>query len=101
MIAGSILSSNGNGRLGDIFLGVSSGCGIIALIVLIIRLTLATDSNIVGVNQNTTVKVKIVDVKDIPKTKEQKLYEQYEDLYKQNLITKEDLDKKKEELLGK
>lgn len=46
-------------------------------------------------------KIVVVDVKDIPKSKEEKLYEQYENLYKQNLITKEDLDKKRKELIEK
>ena len=44
---------------------------------------------------------KTVDVKEIKKTREQELYEQYEGLYNQGLISKEDLDKKRTELLGK
>ena len=51
--------------------------------------------------QQKQKKIIVVDVKDIPKTKEEKLYEQYEDLYKKNLITKEDLDAKRKELLDK
>ena len=37
----------------------------------------------------------------VPKTKEEKLFEQYEDLYKKGLISKEDLELKREELLKK
>ena len=39
-----------------------------------------------------------VDVKEMPKTHEQELLEQYENLYKQGLISEEDFNKKKEEL---
>ena len=45
--------------------------------------------------------MKVVDVKDLPKSKEEKLFEQYEDLYKKGLISKEDLELKREELLKK
>ena len=47
--------------------------------------------------------VQTVDVKPVPEekplTKEEELYKQYEELYEKGLISKEDLDKKKEELL--
>ena len=47
--------------------------------------------------------VQTVDVKPVPEekplSKEEELYKQYEELYKAGHITKEDLDKKKEELL--
>ncbi len=42
--------------------------------------------------------VETVDVKEMPKSHNQELLEQYENLYKQGYISKEDLDKKKEEL---
>ena len=42
-----------------------------------------------------------VDVKEIKETPEQKLYKQYEGLYKEKLITKEELEAKRKELLGK
>lgn len=45
--------------------------------------------------------VKTVDVKPIKETPEERLYKQYEDLYNHKLITKQDLDKKRKELLGK
>lgn len=44
---------------------------------------------------------KTVDVKEIKETPEQKLYKQYEGLYKEKLITKEELEAKRKELLGK
>ena len=66
------------------------------------RLTLTpTPGPRIRPNFNQNVKVKVVDVKDIPKSNEEKLYEQYEDLYKRNLISKEELDQKRSELLGK
>lgn len=91
-------------KLSDAFGIVAAVSGPTALIILIIRLVIINQTN--QSNPNYTVfkpqkEVKTVDVKEIPKTKEEELYEQYENLYKQNLITKEDLDKKRVELLGK
>ncbi len=88
-------------NLSNIFFYVASFLGVVSVIVLILRLVNQSRENRFNSDKGPKVTVKIVDVKDLPKSKEQKLYEQYEDLYKKNLITKEDLDKKKEELLGK
>jgi len=101
LIAGTVLSLLHYNLVSDILLGVSSALGIGALALLIWRLTLLPSAPAPARRERPTVYVKTVDVKEIPKTKEEKLYEQYEDLYKRNLISKEDLDKKKEELLGK
>ena len=101
IITGAVLTLNGQTRLGDIFMSVSSIIGIVALALLIFRLVIMARTPEMFNSEKTKVVVKIVDVKDIPKTREQQLYEQYEDLYKKNLITKEDLDKKRIELLGK
>lgn len=46
-------------------------------------------------------KVKTVDVKPVEETQEQKLFKQYEGLYKEGLITKEELEAKRKELLNK
>ena len=101
IIAGSALTLAGKSRLGDLFLGISSILGVVALALLIVRLSIMAKNPQMYKTEAPKVVVKVVDVKDIPKTKEQQLYEQYEELYKQNLITKEDLDKKRVELLGK
>lgn len=87
------------GNAVDTLLTISSLLGILALALNIVRLVgdLPKESE----QQHKEKKIVVVDVKDIPKTKEEKLYEQYEDLYKKNLITKEDLDAKRKELLGK
>lgn len=57
----------------------------------------------VGYAFNQTKQNDIVNVKEAPKTEEQKrkesLIEQYENLYKNGLITKEDFEKRKEEIL--
>ena len=100
MVAGTILGFYGNRFLSDLFLGISSFLGVLALAVLIFRLVIQSKEEGPINPQKPKVVVKVVDVKDIPKTKEEKLYEQYEDLYKRNLISKEDLDLKRKELLG-
>ena len=102
LVAGSILSFTGPALLSDVFLGVSSILGVLALATLIIRLVLtAREMDSYYKQEKPKVYVKTVDVKDIPKTKEEKLYEQYEDLYKKGFISKEDLELKRKELLGK
>jgi len=42
----------------------------------------------------------VIDVSSKPISKEEQLYSQYEELYKNGFITKEDLEKKKKELLN-
>lgn len=101
-IAAAVLALNGKSTLSDIFFGVSSILGIVALGLMIYNLAISS-KNVVPMDEPAQPKVvvKIVDVKDVPKSKEEKLFEQYENLYKQGLITKEDLDKKREELIKK
>lgn len=88
-----------NGTAQDTLFTISSLLGVLALALNIVCLVgdLPRESEV----QQQEKKIVVVDVKDIPKSKEEKLYEQYEDLYKKNLITKEDLDNKRKELLGK
>ena len=102
-IAGALLTLLNKSTLGDIFMGVSSLLGIGAIVVLVIRLAIMAKnpSDYPEYRPQPRVVVKVVDVKEVPKSKEEQLYEQYEDLYKKNLITKEDLDLKRKELLGK
>ena len=45
--------------------------------------------------------IPIVDVKEFKKSQEEVMYEKYVDLYNRKIITKEDLEKKRIELLGK
>ena len=101
ILSGTALTLLGKSGYGDIFMGVSGIFGLAALVLLIIRLTTMSNLENTVASNDTKVVVKVVDVKDIPKTQEEKLYEQYEDLYKRNLITKEELDLKRKELLGK
>lgn len=99
-----LFSSIGNETLSDMFGIIASICGPITFIIFIIRLLLLMRNNsnfVVKTNMPKQKPIKTVDVKEIPKTKEELLYEKYENLYKQNLITKEDLDLKRKELLGK
>lgn len=103
-IAGAVLTLMGNANLGDLIMGLSSIFGLAALVFLVLRLYfMAKDPDAYPQYkpQQPKVVVKVVDVKDVPKSKEQELYEQYEDLYKRNLITKEELDAKRKDLLGK
>lgn len=102
LIAGTALSLLHYNTLADIFMGVASFLGVAALGLLVYRLTLVA-KNIEPTPQpgKPKVVVKVVDVKDVPKTKEEKLFEQYEDLYNKGLISKADLDQKRKELLGK
>lgn len=101
-LASLILSRYGVNRLANIFGWISSILGIASFAIVLIRLTLQVKDPLHNVNKpnGPKVVVKVVDVKDLPKSREQQLYEQYENLYKQNLITKEDLENKKKELLG-
>ena len=101
IITGAILTLMGKTKAGDIVLGTSSILGVLAIGLLIYRLVNMAKTPELYNEPKTKIVVKIVDVKDLPKSNEEKLYEQYEDLYKKNLITKEDLDKKRLELLGK
>lgn len=101
IVAAFLFSKLGYSNLADILLGFSSILGFVSLIVLIIRLVLMSKTTSQPFSANDKVSVKIVDVKDIPKSKEEKLFEQYEDLFKKNLISKEDLELKRKELLNK
>ena len=101
-IAAATLALIGKTTLSDIFFAISSLLGVGALVLMIYNLAISSKSASPDVEPSKPkVVVKIVDVKDVPKSKEEKLYEQYESLYKQGLITKEDLDKKRAELLKK
>lgn len=102
-IAGAVLALLGYGSIGDILMGLSSLFGAGALVLLIFRLSIMAKNpeEFPEYQPQPKVVVKVVDVKEVPESKEEKLYEQYEDLYKRNLISKEELDQKRIELLGK
>lgn len=81
---------------------VGSILGILGFVVTIIwgiKYMSGVPNNFVMSKRNKDIP--IVDVKEVKETPEQKLYKQYEKLFKEGLITKEDLEKKKEELLKK
>ena len=101
VITGAVLSFYSHKKLVDLFFGLGSFLGVGALALLIIRLVTSPEVNRPRRENEPRVVVKVVDVKDLPKTKEEKLFEQYEDLYKKGLISKEDLEIKREELLKK
>ena len=101
--AGVVFTLLGKSLLGDILMGASSLFGAGALVLLIFRLSIMAKNPDLYYQEKPKPKVvvKIVDVKEIKKTRDEELYEQYESLYKRNLITKEELDTKRKELLGK
>lgn len=101
IIAGAILSFYNFKKVVDLLFGIGSFLGIAALGLLIYRLVISPEVKQSNREGQPRVVVKVVDVKDIPKTKEEKLFEQYEDLYKKGLISKEDLELKREQLLKK
>ena len=71
LIAGTVLSFMGKDLASDILLGISSILGVIALALLIWRLTLTPmQAARPRPNFGQNVRVKVVDVKDIPKSKE-------------------------------
>ena len=102
-LTGAILTLMGNAQIGDLIMGLSALFGAGALVLLVLRLSFMAKNpdDYPEYKLQPKVIVKVVDVKDLPKSKEQELYEQYEDLYKRNLITKEELDRKRIDLLGK
>ena len=101
IVTGVVLSFYGYKKLVDLFLGLGSVLGAGALVLLVLRLINSPEVSNSNRENQPRVVVKVVDVKDLPKTKEEKLFEQYEDLYKKGLISKEDLELKREELLKK
>lgn len=88
-----------------IYLGSGALC-IVAIAITIIRFVkygIPSASDVIVYMDETPKhkQPKTVDVKEIKETPEQKLYKQYEGLYKEKLITKEELEAKRKELLGK
>ena len=101
IIAGIVFSLQGNSSIGDLLMGLASFLGLASLALMIVRLVIMARNPEQFRSEQPKVVVKVVDVKEVPKSKEQELYDQYEDLYNRNLITKEELDRKRKELLGK
>ena len=102
-IAGSVLTVLGNTFVGDILMAASALIGCVALAMLILRLVYMSKNpdEFPQYKPQPKIVVKVVEVNEQPKSHEEKLYEQYEDLYNRNLITKEELEQKRIELLGK
>ena len=101
IIAGIVFSLQGNSSIGDLLMGLASFLGLASLALMIVRLVIMARNPEQFKSEQPKIVVKVVDVKEVPKSKEQELYDQYEDLYNRNLITKEELDRKRKELLGK
>ncbi len=101
IIAGIVFSLQGNSSVGDLLMGFASFLGLASLALMIVRLVIMARNPEQFRSEQPKVVVKVVDVKEVPKSKEQELYDQYEDLYNRNLITKEELDRKRKDLLGK
>lgn len=101
IIAGIVFSLQGNSSIGDLLMGFASFLGLASLALMIVRLVIMARNPEQFRSEQPRVVVKVVDVKEVPKSKEQELYEQYEDLYNRNLISKEELDRKRKDLLGK
>lgn len=104
LIATFVFQSNGNNdmfRIMGIIVAVSGPLSILMLILKLIFYGGAASptSRSHSVTANKTVKT--VDVKPVEKSQEEIMYEKYVDLYNRKIITKEDLDKKRVELLGK
>ena len=100
-IAGATMSLMGYQFVGDLLMGISSLLGLGALAIMIYRLVVMSKTPEEFRTEQPKIVVKVVEAQPAPKSNEQKLYDQYEDLYKRNLITKEELDQKRVELLGK
>ena len=101
IVVGSLIQLSIDQRIGGIISGFGSLFEIVALALIIIRFVKYGFAPIPQDNIVQPKKVVTVDVKPIKETQEEKLYKQYEGLYKEGLITKEDLEKKRIELLGK
>lgn len=81
--------------------------GPVSIILLIIKLMAyggaespEPKKHVVNPNNSSKKVVPTVDVKQIEKSQDEIMYDKYVDLYNQKLITKEDLEKKRKELLG-
>lgn len=95
----------GNKDLFEIFGLLVIVCGPISILLFTLKLSLyggapSPKKNIV-INKAPEKPVVTVDVKEPEKTQEEIMYDKYVDLYNKKLITKEDLEKKRIELLGR
>lgn len=95
----------GNKDLFEIFGLLVIVCGPISILLFTLKLSLyggapSLKKNIV-INKAPEKPVVTVDVKEPEKTQEEIMYDKYVDLYNKKLITKEDLEKKRIELLGR
>ena len=104
-IIGFIFEQLGRPYVAEVLYPIGAICGPITIVIFIVRLliivNLARKYRVREPKPHTPKEPKTVDIKEAKKTREQELYEQYEGLYKQGLISKEDLEKKKSELLCK
>ena len=104
LIATFVFQSNGNNdmfRIMGIIVAVSGPLSILMLILKLIFYGGAASPTSRSHSVTVIKTVKTVDVKPVEKSQEEIMYEKYVDLYNRKIITKEDLDKKRVELLGK
>lgn len=93
-----------NKDMSKLFIIIGSAVGGVALLAMIFNFVfngVAQKPNNFSAPKPQQKEVRTVDVKDILKTHEEQLFEEYEKLYKQGLISKEDLEIKRKDLLGK
>ena len=104
LIASFVFQSNGNNDMFKIMGIIVAVSGPLSILMLILKLIFygGAASPTSRSHSVTVIKtVKTVDVKPVEKSQEEIMYGKYVDLYNRKIITKEDLDKKRVELLGK
>lgn len=108
LICAIVFQLIGRSDLFDIFAIVVEISGPVAIVLLILQLMLFGGASSPE-PKNPKVKtykynekdIPIVDVKEFKKSQDEIMYDKYVDLYNKKIITKEDLEKKRIELLGK
>ena len=105
LMAAIVFELLGNKDLFEIFGLLVIVCGPISILLFTLKLSLyggaPSPKKSIVINKAPEKPVVTVDVKEPAKTQEEIMYDKYVDLYNQKLITKEDLEKKRIELLGK
>lgn len=104
MIVSMVLVNHGYDQVAQILNLVGSGFEALAFVFIIIRVVNFGFQLRRASKAPRPVKFKepkTVNVKPVKETQEEKLYKQYVDLCAEGLISKEDLEKKRKELLGK
>lgn len=107
LVCGIVFEFTENKKMFEIMCYIVLVCGPVSVLFFILQLMLFGGPKTVYKNNpeptfRSTHKQPItVDVKEVQKSNDEIMYDKYVELYNKNLISKEDLDKKREELLGK